>query len=128
MEGNPKRGARCLIVEDIATTGGSILETAEALRSLGVVVEIAVVLLDRQQGATENLSKHGIRLVSAINVSQVLECLHRYKHITSDTVESISQFVANNQMDMPKICVSHDLTLVCEDYMVCAFLCKESVI
>ena len=57
-------GARILIADDVATSGGSIVKCAEDGRAAGGVVEVALVLVDRQEGATEFLAEHGIRLVS----------------------------------------------------------------
>ena len=62
MEGKICEGANCLVVEDVVTTGGSVLETVSALKSVGFRVDTAVVLLDRQQGGMENLFSHGIQL------------------------------------------------------------------
>ena len=54
IEGRYELGQRVLIIDDIISTGGSILETAEALREAGLLVTDAVVLVDRQLGAVEN--------------------------------------------------------------------------
>lgn len=57
-------GARVMIVDDVATTGNSILEAANAARDAGADVDCALVLVDREEGAHENLGALGIRLMS----------------------------------------------------------------
>ncbi|HLB42806.1 MAG TPA: orotate phosphoribosyltransferase [Gammaproteobacteria bacterium] len=70
IEGEFKRGQRCLIIEDIITTGSSILETASDLEQAGLKVNDVVALIDREQGGKENLSKryvpHSVLSLSAI--------------------------------------------------------------
>jgi orotate phosphoribosyltransferase len=57
-------GARVLIADDVATTGGSILKAVDAARGAGAKVDVALVLIDREEGAREALSEHGVRLLS----------------------------------------------------------------
>lgn len=58
-----REGDTCLIIEDVVTTGSSVLETVDVLKSVGLKVETAVVLLNREQGGTKNLESHGIKLI-----------------------------------------------------------------
>jgi orotate phosphoribosyltransferase len=58
------QGARVLIADDVATTGGSIMKAVEAARDAGAIVEVALVLVDREEGAGQNLAEKGIRLLS----------------------------------------------------------------
>jgi orotate phosphoribosyltransferase len=58
------KGARVLIADDVATTGGSILKAVETARGAGATVDVAMVLVDREEGAQEALAAQGIRLVS----------------------------------------------------------------
>jgi len=57
VEGEFKPGQSCLIIEDVITTGGSIIETAQDLEESGIIINDVIVLVDREQGGKENLSK-----------------------------------------------------------------------
>lgn len=62
-------GQRVVIVDDVATTAGSIFKAVESARAAGAVVDTAVVLLDRQEGGTEFLAGHGIKLLSVLTAA-----------------------------------------------------------
>ena len=62
--GETLAGKRVLVVDDVATTGGSVLQAVEAARSVGAVVTDALVIVDRQEGGTEALAAAGVRLAS----------------------------------------------------------------
>jgi orotate phosphoribosyltransferase len=59
MEGKLEKGQRVLLVEDIATTGGQVLEAAKVLTEAGATVTKIVATIDRQEGARENIEKAG---------------------------------------------------------------------
>ncbi len=63
---------RAVLVDDVATTGGSLASAVEALREAGVIVEEAVVILDRGEGAAERLSGLGVRLYSLTTLGEVV--------------------------------------------------------
>lgn len=60
-EGNLPREADVVIVEDVTTTRGSVLETIRAIEPLGARVKAVLTVVDRQQGALENFAKAGYR-------------------------------------------------------------------
>ena len=62
--GESLAGKKVLVTDDVATTGGSILQALAAARAAGAVVEDALVIIDRQEGGTEALAAQGVRLRS----------------------------------------------------------------
>ena len=72
IEGEVKKGANVIVVDDVATTGGSILEAVKALREQGAVVRRAFVVVDRGQGARKNLMAEDVELISITTLKKVL--------------------------------------------------------
>ena len=75
IEGLLQPGDRVVVLDDVVTSGKSLLEAAEAIRAEGGIVEDAVVLLDRQQGAEGNLKKNGVRLHSFTTMRRIADKL-----------------------------------------------------
>ncbi|HOW70948.1 MAG TPA: orotate phosphoribosyltransferase [Phycisphaerae bacterium] len=63
-EGKIDAGDRVLLVEDIATTGGQVLEAAKTLKEAGAIVERIVAVIDRQEGARENIEGGGFEFAA----------------------------------------------------------------
>lgn len=57
-------GKRVLVVDDVASTGGSILTAIHAARAAGGLVTHALALIDRQMGSDEALKAEGVELLS----------------------------------------------------------------
>ncbi len=64
-------GQTLTILEDTTTTGSSILKAVEAVRALGGVVERALVIVDRQEGAAEALALAGVRLKGLLTAADL---------------------------------------------------------
>ena len=89
IEGLWQPGERVVIIEDVITTGGSIVSSVELFRAAGLIVEDAIVLLDRQQGGVENLQKAGIRVHSVLALGDVLDLLSQTGHIPEKIRQSL---------------------------------------
>lgn len=63
----------CVLVEDVATTGGSLVHCINLLKSIGHVVRRAVVVVDRQEGAKEALLAAGVDLHSLVTAQELLD-------------------------------------------------------
>ncbi len=64
-------GKSVVVVDDVATTGGSLLEAAEVVREEGGEVNVAVVVVDRREGAEEALKEAGIELRSVLTADDL---------------------------------------------------------
>jgi orotate phosphoribosyltransferase len=62
-----------LLIEDVTTSGGSSLYGIGMLRAAGAVVDRVVTVVDREQGASEMLREHGVRLIPLVTVSDLLK-------------------------------------------------------
>jgi len=85
IEGDIKPGDRVVIIDDVATTGGSTIKAIERARSEGVDVVKAVILVDRQEGGLENIRKH-VPDVSAI-ISR--DELMKYNELIADSSQEL---------------------------------------
>lgn len=72
VEGPPlKKGSRAVLIDDVATTGGALLQSLDVLRPMGIRVTKAVCLVDRREGAREALAAQECELVSIFDISQI---------------------------------------------------------
>ena len=62
LEGVYEPGETVCVIEDVVTSGGALLEAVTALREAGLVVRNAVCVVDREEGGTDELARHGVRL------------------------------------------------------------------
>ena len=88
--------SNCLVVEDVITTGSSVLETCQTLKEVRMKVTHAVVLLDREQGGKDNIEKEGIDVMSVMTISQLLTFLLNTNNITLETVSMVKEFIGSN--------------------------------
>lgn len=93
IEGIYQAGQVCLIIEDVITTGGSILETTYELEQAGIHVRDLVVLIDREQGGRYELEKK-YRVHSILTLSEILTALLNSTIISSAERQSIEKFIA----------------------------------
>ncbi len=70
-EGGEIAGRRLLVVEDVVTSGGQIVESVGELRALGAHVEYAVCVIDRESGGGAALAAEGIELRALFAMSEL---------------------------------------------------------
>lgn len=71
VEGLLERGDSVLLVEDILTTGGQVLEAAKSLVAAGANVEKIVAVIDRLEGARQNIEQAGFEMASLFTIADL---------------------------------------------------------
>lgn len=97
IEGAFKEGQTCLVIEDLVTSGASVLETVGPLNDVKLKVTDVVVLIDRQQGGSVTLEKNGLKLHSALTLTQIVDALVEHGKLGEDVSAAVKQFIADNQ-------------------------------
>lgn len=64
-----KKGNKVILIDDVATSGKAIIEAKQALDKIAVIVDKAIVIVDREEGALENLAKAGLKLESIFKIA-----------------------------------------------------------
>ena len=70
-EGGEVRGRKLLIVEDVVTSGGQIIDSVKALRDEGAIIDQDVCVIDRESGGPENLRREGLTLKALFTMSDL---------------------------------------------------------
>jgi uridine monophosphate synthetase len=96
IEGNYNEGDRVVVVDDLATTGGTKFESIEKLTSVGLKVEDIVVLIDRQSGAAEALSSAGYKLHSVTTLTNLLDYYEKNGKVSADQIEIARKFIKSS--------------------------------
>lgn len=94
IEGKFESDETCLIIEDVVTTGSSILETTKDLRAEGLVVTDAIVVVDRQQGGGKNLTENGVQMHSLFTLPYLMNVLHEDGKIDETMMISLKEYIS----------------------------------
>ncbi len=89
VEGVLSPGDRVLLVDDVVTSGKSLIEAASVIRGEGGTISDALVLIDRQESGVEKLSKAGITLHSFIKIADLARELYESELINQRQYEEI---------------------------------------
>lgn len=94
VEGIWHEGDRVVVIEDLITSGGSLIKSAVRLRELGMVIEDAIVLIDRDQGGVKNLADAGIRAHAVLTLPAILDYLVDVGRIEPAVADDVRAFLS----------------------------------
>src|SRR5512133_2713416 len=96
IEGEFHAGETALVIDDLATTGGSKFEAIEKLTGAGLLVKDVVVLVDRQSGAKESLEQAGYQLHTVLTISEMLDHWEKTGRVEKERIAATREFLKSS--------------------------------
>ncbi|MCX6038335.1 MAG: orotidine-5'-phosphate decarboxylase [Chloroflexi bacterium] len=93
IEGEYHAGETVVVIDDLATTGGSKFEAIEKLTAAGLKVRDVVVLIDRQSGAKEALEQAGSHLHAVLTITQLLDYWEKTGKVDKEKITATRTFL-----------------------------------
>jgi len=91
VEGIVKNGMKILVVDDVATTGGSVINGIKALKEAGASTSDVYVIVNRLEGADGALKKEGITLHHLLDILEIAKILHEYNLIEKSVLDKVQK-------------------------------------
>jgi orotate phosphoribosyltransferase len=89
IEGVIRKGMKVLMIDDVATTGHSVIDSIKQLKDAGIVVNDVYVILNRLEGAEKALKLEGIKMHQLTDIIQITESLHEANLVNNQILEKI---------------------------------------
>lgn len=96
IEGEYHAGETVVVIDDLATTGGSKFEAIEKLTAVDLKVKDVVVLVDRQSGAKESLEQAGYSMHAVLTITQLLDHWEASGKVSKEKIEETRTFLRQN--------------------------------
>ena len=94
VEGKIHDGMKVVMIDDVATTGGSVVNAIKSLTEVNVPVKDAYVIVDRMEGADKALAELGVKMHSILNILQITEILYDQKMINVDILDKVKKQIS----------------------------------
>lgn len=98
VEGSQTPDDSIVLIEDVVSSGASLLETIEDLHDEQLQVAGILVVIDREQGGTQLLRATGHKVHSLYTVNELLELLVSAKRLDQQTAQKVSEFIDSHQI------------------------------
>ena len=94
VEGKIHDGMKVVMIDDVATTGGSVVNAIKSLTEVNVPVKDAYVIVDRMEGADKALAELGVKMHSILNILQIAEVLYEQKMIEVEILDKVKKQIS----------------------------------
>ncbi|WP_185873402.1 orotate phosphoribosyltransferase [Blattabacterium cuenoti] len=93
IEGIYKKGQNCLLIEDVITSGASLLKTIIDIEKEGLIVKNIISILDREQGGIENIKNIGYNIQSLFKIKEVINILNNKNILDKKKIDDLYFFL-----------------------------------
>ena len=97
IEGHFEQGMNCIVIEDLITSGDSLIDTITSLRSHGLNIHRVAFILDREQGGINKLIANKVEPYSLLTLSQLLTEALSLGYLNKKQLENIQNFIHSSQ-------------------------------
>jgi len=91
VEGKIHDGMKVVMIDDVATTGGSVVNAIKSLKEVNISVKDAYVIVNRMEGADKALLDLGVKIHSILNILQITEALFEQKLVDEAVLEKVKK-------------------------------------
>lgn len=95
VEGKIWPGMKVLMIDDVATTGGSVINAIKLLKSQDIEIRDAYVMVNRLEGADEALKIEGVKIHNITDILEISKSLYEEKLIDEKILSSVKQQIGN---------------------------------
>lgn len=89
IEGKIHDGMKVLMIDDVATTGGSVVNAIKTLRESNISIKDVYVIVDRMEGANDALAELGVKIHSVLSILEITESLYERNLIDQTILEKV---------------------------------------
>ncbi|KER07086.1 Orotate phosphoribosyltransferase protein [Marine Group I thaumarchaeote SCGC AAA799-E16] len=91
VEGKIHDGMEVVMIDDVATTGGSVVNAIKSLKEVNISIKDAYVIVNRMEGAEEALEELGVKMHSILNILQITEALNEQNLVDDEVLEKVKK-------------------------------------
>ncbi len=94
IEGSFEQGKKALMIDDVATTGGSVVNAIKSLKEAGIVISDAFIIINRMEGASEALEAEGVKIHNLTDILEITNSLYDQNLISNDVLENVKNQIS----------------------------------
>jgi len=96
IEGSISKDMKVLMIDDVATSGGSVVNAIKDLKQEGVTITDAYVIVNRMEGASQALELEGVKMHQLTDIMEITKSLYEENLIPKDVLEKIESHISSN--------------------------------